>query len=364
MASSPSFRTPRLDVVAQRGDLGQRGQDIEGGERPRRALDPVGLRENRAPQRVEDLLFPVEYAVVRPERLLLVVLQRGCDVALAVRDGLLAVVVVRDRMEIRRRHFDVVAEDPVEPDLQGGDAGSLPLGGLHRRDPAAGVAADGAQLVEIAVDAVSNRPPIARKRRRIVDQRRRDAVVDIAQIVEPVQQHADERCLKLGCVGAGRRDDADGSAERRQIARSRRTERHACDETLQVLDAGQIRPQTPPSSDLPQQFVDRVEPVQDRIPRRKGPLEPRTQQTASHRGAREIDLPEKRAGPASLGACEDLEVVESRGVDDEVIGPRPELQRPEVLELDLLRIAQVPHETARRPYCGGVLVRSQAEAVQ
>ena len=140
--------------------------------------------------------------------------------------------------------------------------------------------------------------------------------MDVAQIVEPVQQHADERRLKLGCVGAGRRDDADGSAERRQIARSRRTEHHACDETLQVLDAGQIRPQTPPGGDQPQQFVDRVEPVQDRIPRRKGPLEPRTQQTASHRGAREVDLPEERAGPASLGACEDLEVVESRGVDD------------------------------------------------
>ena len=48
----------RFDVVAPRRYLGQRRQNIHAGQRPRAALDPLRLRENRAPQLVEDFLFP------------------------------------------------------------------------------------------------------------------------------------------------------------------------------------------------------------------------------------------------------------------------------------------------------------------
>ena len=161
---------------------------------------------------------------------------------------------------------------------------------------------------------------------------------------------------------AGRMPTDRPSAAR--FARSRRTEGHAGDETLQILDAGQVPPQPPAGSDLPRQFIDRVQPVDDRLARRERPLEPRAEHTAAHRGVRQIDLRKKRTGSTSLGAGKDLEVLEGRGVDDEMIRPRPELQGPEMFELGPLCIPQVAHEPSRGPYGRGVLVRNQAEAVQ
>ena len=241
----------RFDVVAARRHLGQRRQDVERRQRPSATLDPVRRQEDPAPQRVENLLLPVQEPFVRPERLLFVVLQRRRDVALAGRDGLLAVVVVRDGVQIGRRHLDVVAEDPVEADLQGRDPGPLPLRRLHGCNRVPGIPADGAQLVQLVVEAVPDRPAVARERRRVVGQRRGDPVVDVTQLVEPVEQHADERRLQLGRVGARSGDDADGAAECGQIARSRRAQRHAPDETLQILDARQVRPQPAAGGDLP-----------------------------------------------------------------------------------------------------------------
>ena len=102
------------------------------------------------------------------------------------------------------------------------------------------------RLVEGLVDAVADRAAVTCKRRRILDQRRRDPVVHVAQLVETVEQRAAERRPQLRGVGADRRDDADGSAERGQVARAGRAQSHARDQPLQVLDAGQVLPQTPP----------------------------------------------------------------------------------------------------------------------
>ena len=54
------------------------------------------------------------------------------DVALATGQGLLADVVLRHLVFIAVGHLDVVAEHPVIAGFQLGDAGALPLPGLHR----------------------------------------------------------------------------------------------------------------------------------------------------------------------------------------------------------------------------------------
>ena len=57
-------------------------------------------------------------------------------------------------------------------------------------------------------------------------------------------------------------------------------------------------------------------------------------------------------------------MIEGGGVDDQVVGPRPELQRAEMTQIGLLRVPQMLHESARGLDRRGMLDRAQAEAVQ
>ena len=73
--------------------------------------------------------------------------------AAGVDQGLLLLVVVRDLVQVLLGHLEVVAEDPVEADLQGGDAGGLPLPALQPGQEALAVAGDGAAAVQFGIDA-------------------------------------------------------------------------------------------------------------------------------------------------------------------------------------------------------------------
>ena len=123
----------RLDVVADRGSFGERGEHVERRQRARRGLDARRLGGDLPAQPLEDLELALEDALVGAEHLLLVLLERRRDEALATGDRLLAVVVGRHRVEVRLRDLDVVAEHAVVADLERADAGARALALFHAR---------------------------------------------------------------------------------------------------------------------------------------------------------------------------------------------------------------------------------------
>ena len=196
----------RLDVVVDRGGLGQRRQHVERGERARRRLNPRRLGGHRRAQRLEDLELALEDALVGAEDLLFVFLQRRRDEALAAGDRLLAVVVGRHGAQVRLRDLDVVAEHAVVADLQRRDAGARALALLHLGDDLLAGAADRAQLVELRVDAVAREPAVARQRRRIVERASLDRVADVGEIVELARRasgRAAPAARRAPCARAG-----------------------------------------------------------------------------------------------------------------------------------------------------------------
>ena len=78
-----------------------------------RIRQPVDLRLETT-----SLVFELDQAVPRPDEPRFVFLELVRDVTLGADERLAALVVGRDGGRVRRRDFDVVAEDPVVGDLQ------------------------------------------------------------------------------------------------------------------------------------------------------------------------------------------------------------------------------------------------------
>src|SRR5207244_12644326 len=95
---------------------------------------PRRFRRARPHHPPEDLELAREAPLARAEHVLLVLLERRRDEALAAGNRLLAVIVGRHRAQVRLRHLDVVAEDAVVADLERRDAGSRALALFHLRD--------------------------------------------------------------------------------------------------------------------------------------------------------------------------------------------------------------------------------------
>ena len=188
----------RLDVIVDGRAFRERRQHVERAQRARRRLDPGRLGGDGRAQGVEDLQLALDDAFVGSQNALLVLLQRGSDEALAAGDRLFPVIVGRHRVEVRFRHLDVVAEHAVVPDFQRGDARPRALALFHRRDELLAGPADGLELVETRVHAVAREPAFARQRRRLVDQRRLNAVADVAEVVELRDERLEERRAEGG----------------------------------------------------------------------------------------------------------------------------------------------------------------------
>ena len=104
----------------------------------------------------EEFVFELLGAFLGAEHFVLHFLERGGDVALGVRHGLLAGVVVGDFGKLAGGDLDEVAEDVVELDFQGVDAGAFPLVFLEAGDPVLSAAGGGAEFVELRGVAVAD----------------------------------------------------------------------------------------------------------------------------------------------------------------------------------------------------------------
>ena len=336
-----------LRVVEDRGRLGQRREHVERRERPRGVLEPRRFRGDRRPNAVEDLDLALENPLVCAEHAVLVFLQGRRDEPLASGDGLFAVIVGRDRGEVRSRHLDVVAEHAVVADLERGDARSRALGLLHFGDALAASTADAAQVVQFRIHAIADCAAIAGLRRRVVRDGRGDLLADLGHVVHLADEAPDERRLHLGQRHAEAWDGDQRQPQRHQVARAGGPERRSRDEAFDVMDVFQDVPELAAIRRPKRQLLDRVEPILNPFERDERREQPAAQEPSTHRRGRAVDLIEEGSRTPAAGALDDLEMLQRRGIDDERVAARAISNRPDVREIHLLRVLQVLHQRPR-----------------
>jgi hypothetical protein len=123
------------DVVPGRGQFGERGEEVGGGEYVGGVQEAVSLRRHLLAELREQLQFERLALLLRGQHFLLVLLQLRRDVTLGVLQRLLADVVGRHAAGVGVRHLDVVAVDLVVPDLQARDVRPRDLRRLVAGDP-------------------------------------------------------------------------------------------------------------------------------------------------------------------------------------------------------------------------------------
>ena len=336
-----------LDVIVDGRVFRERRQDVERAQRARRRLDPGRLGGDGRAQGVEDLQLALDNALVGSQNALLVLLQRGSDEAFATGDRLFPVIVGRDRVEVRFRHLDVIAEHAVVPDLQGSDARSRSLSLFHGRDELLAGSADRLELVQTRVHAVAREPPFARQRRRFVDQGGLDAVADVAEVVELGDERLEERRAEGGQQLAHPRNDRKRLLQTHQIARPGRPERRLRHQAFEVLDRLDGAAEFAPIGGQKREFLDGVEPIAYGIEGEQRPQQPPPEQAAANRRDGPVELVEQGSFAAAFGSVEDLQMLERRPIDQQRIGALAVDHGANVREIDLLGRPQIVDERAR-----------------
>src|SRR5438132_8200162 len=85
----------RLDVIVRRGGIGQRGEDVERGERSGGRLNPRRFRGDGRTELLEHLELALEDPLISADDLLFVLFERRGDEPLAAGNRLFAMIVGR-----------------------------------------------------------------------------------------------------------------------------------------------------------------------------------------------------------------------------------------------------------------------------
>jgi hypothetical protein len=141
----------RANVAAIGGEFRERGEDVELGDGGSGAAEASGFGGDAGADVNEELALDLEDAFVGGENFALVVFEFGRGEALGVHEGLLAFVICGSVGEIGFGNFDVVAEDLIEADFEGVDAGALAFALFHGGDDLLAVLAQIAEFVEFGM---------------------------------------------------------------------------------------------------------------------------------------------------------------------------------------------------------------------
>src|SRR5690606_8083496 len=157
-------------VAVSHRDLRERGMAVQLGQETRVALEDGRLLGHAVAQPPEDLGLEARHALLGIQDLLLILFELRRDVSLRIDERLLADVVVRDLILARVGDLEVVAEDLVEADLEGRDAGSLRLFLLHTDQPVFAGACDTPELVELFVEPIADKASLTHAGRWVIHQ--------------------------------------------------------------------------------------------------------------------------------------------------------------------------------------------------
>ncbi len=212
-------------------EFGQPGRDVDLGQRRSRALDRLGLGQNRLAQGGEDAELQLQRPVGRRGDLRFQPAELDGGEAHRVRHGLAVHEgrppgLLQEILADGLRHLDEIAQHGVVLDAQRPAAGLGRVAGLQLRDHLARIDLQQTQLVQRRVMALAHEAPVAPVERQFLGQRRRQprrqVGVDLGEGARgfrqfgrqgrPVEQHGDD--------GARRRQPRPSAARSRGPPRS------------------------------------------------------------------------------------------------------------------------------------------------
>ena len=335
-------RDPGLHVVEAAGRFREGGQDVEDRHRARGLLKRPRRPRDPGPEVLEDLDLPLQDPLVGPEHLVLVLLQLGGDEALPARDGLFAYVIRGDEAEVGPADLDVVAEDAVEADLQGCDAGLGPLALLDGGDRGAAAAASGPEIVQLGVHAVAHEASLAEGWGGRVHERGFDGLRDPHGRVEILEKGPHEGSEELRQEVGDARRGAEGGREGGEVTGARGAQGDPAQDAVQVLHPGQHLVQPAPLEGTEGQLLDRVEAVLDALQLHQRAQDPLPEQPGPHGGARLVEHVEQGPPAASVGhALHELQVAAGEPVDHEHVLPAAGQKAGDVGQVTLLGLPHV-----------------------
>ncbi len=233
----------RLRAIERGRALGEAGEHIELRDGGRRGLQRRQAGGQPVEQLVVQFLLARQRPVARAEHLVLERLELGGDEPLGGFHGLAPQILLRHPIRLRAVDFDEETLHPIEAELEAGKPGALALAALQVEQILLRVAAQQAKLVQLGVVPRGDHAAVAQQmRRRFGDrsrQQRKFPAMVAELIAEVLQERRGSGRLQPGERVAQHRKGAECRAQLREVTRTRRAQRDARQDSLDVADRAQ-----------------------------------------------------------------------------------------------------------------------------
>jgi hypothetical protein len=153
--------------------------DVAGG-----LADAGGVGEELAAEFGEDAALDFAGALLCGQDFYFELFELGGGEAFGVDEGLFALVVGGNGLGVGLGYFEVVAEDRVKADFEGGDTGAFALTFLDGGDTLASCGGEVAEFVELGVDGFADGAAVASGYGWFVDEGAGDEFVEVFERVE------------------------------------------------------------------------------------------------------------------------------------------------------------------------------------
>src|SRR5580700_343180 len=305
------------NVSALRRDLGERREDVDLGDRTRSIVELVAPRRNPFQQRLEELRLQALLARLRSGNRQLEFLELRRDVALAVRERLLAHVLGWYRVGVILCDFDRIAEGACILHLERLDSGPLALALFELGDLRARVASQRDALREFHTCLRPNRAAFRELRRRFVDQR-------CAQIVEhgvEIRDAREQRFERWTGRLPKRCENLERSAQRPEIARRRAPKAHLLRDSFQIEGAAKNLADCAAARVLAEQRLNYILAPRDRLRIDEWRENPACEQTRAHRSRTRVERCQQCCARVLSLRSGQLEMLARRRIEHQKVAP-------------------------------------------
>ena len=254
------------------------------------------------------------------EDALLEFLELGCDVALSLGQGLLADPLLGDLVLVGVPYLEVVAEDVVEGDLEGGDAGGLHFALANVLELGFAIVAEVAELIEFRDHPRCDGGALSEHARRVFREFVAQPFQRCIGRVEAPGPTADDRVVGAVHDEAQGFHGGQGPPQAVQFGRRDAHRSRLGQHALQVADPPQFRDEVRPHLGLLQEGGHGFMPFHDalRIAQRLG--DPPAQHPRAHRRCGPVQDVHQRH-PFRVGGGEQFEVADGETVHGHVAAP-------------------------------------------
>ena len=310
------------DIAAAVRDLRQRRARVDGRDDPGQPVKTRRLLADRFAQVEERRRLERARPFVGVQDAVLELRELGRDESFAVRDGLLANVVVGDGVELGFGDLDVVPEDPRELDLERADAGAFSFAALEVEDDVFGRRRKRSELVEIGEVTVRENAALPFDRRRLVDQGGLQEGEHVCAKVDPFERRhriVERAAGARGELSMKRLGAREAVSDDAQVSWRRQAHRGAHRQSFDVPDLGESRPRLIAAAGVGKEQLHGVVAAPDAFDvgqrfEQAGPKRP-----CAHGGLGFVEQLKKRATTLAVQGAHQLQVADRRVVEDQSV---------------------------------------------